>query len=103
MRSTEHTRVLEGAGLDAMLRRTRMACHRAVAAIASVGNDVIMDYPLTEDWRLHDLLGVLEGYDVTAVDVHCSSMSWTGGNALEEIARSAWRGPRTRSDTTIVT
>jgi AbrB family looped-hinge helix DNA binding protein len=71
MRSTEHTRVLDEGELDAMLRRTRLGYHRAVAAVASVGNDVIMDYPLSEPWRLDDLLDVLEGYDVTAVDVQC--------------------------------
>ena len=36
------------------------------------GNDVIMDYPLSEPWRLTDLLEVLTGYDVTFVDVRCS-------------------------------
>jgi chloramphenicol 3-O phosphotransferase len=74
MRSTEHTRVIDEIEIeiDAMLRRTRMGYHRAVAAVASVGNDVIMDYPLSEPWRLDDLLDVLEGYDVTVVDVHCS-------------------------------
>lgn len=46
MRSGEHTRVLDEGEGDAMLRRTRMGNHRAVAALASVGNDVIMDYPL---------------------------------------------------------
>jgi chloramphenicol 3-O phosphotransferase len=55
-----------------MLTRTRRGYHRVVAALASVGNDVIMDYPLSEPWRLDDLLDVLEGYDVTLVDVHCS-------------------------------
>lgn len=72
MRSTEHTNVLDEGEVETMLRRTRMGYHRAVAAMASVGNDVIMDYPLSEPWRLDDLLGVMEGYDVTLVDVHCS-------------------------------
>jgi chloramphenicol 3-O phosphotransferase len=44
-----------------------------VAALASVGNDVIMDYPLSERWRLDDLLVVLEGYDVTLVEVGCAA------------------------------
>ncbi len=68
MRSTEHTRVLDKVEIDAVLRRTRMDYHRAVAAVASVANDVIMDYPLSEPWRVDDLLEVLEGYDVTLVD-----------------------------------
>jgi chloramphenicol 3-O phosphotransferase len=71
MRSTAHARVLDESEIDEMLRRTRMGYHRAVAALASVGNDVIMDYPLSEPWRLDDLLDVLDGYDVTAVDVLC--------------------------------
>ncbi|MEP9384611.1 chloramphenicol phosphotransferase CPT family protein [Nocardioides cheoyonin] len=72
MRSTEHSRVLDEAEVRAMLRRTRMGYHRAVAALVSVGNDVIMDYPLSEPWRLDDLLDVLDGYDVTVIDVRCS-------------------------------
>jgi chloramphenicol 3-O phosphotransferase len=43
-----------------------------VAALASTGNHVIMDYPLSEPWRLADLLEVLDGFDVTLVDVTCS-------------------------------
>ncbi|MDH2413261.1 AAA family ATPase [Nocardioides sp. CER19] len=72
MRSTQHTRPLDDAEVEAMLRRTRRGYHRAVAALASAGNDVIMDYPLSEPWRLADLLEVLETYDVTLVDVLCS-------------------------------
>ncbi len=73
MRSTVHTRVLDDAQIDAMLRRTRLGYHRAVAALASTGNDVIMDYPLSERWRLDDLLDVLAPYDVTLVEVRCSA------------------------------
>jgi chloramphenicol 3-O phosphotransferase len=71
MRSTVHTRQLDDGEVDEMLRRTRAGYHRAVAALASVGNDVVMDYPLTEPWRLDDLLDVLEEYDVTLVEVRC--------------------------------
>ena len=31
-----------------------------------------MDYPLSESWRLVDLLDVLDGYDVTLIDVRCA-------------------------------
>ena len=72
MRSTVHTRELDEDGIAEMLRRTRLGYHRTVAALASVGNDVIMDYPLSEAWRLDDLLEVLDGYDVTLVEVWCS-------------------------------
>lgn len=73
MRSPESTRMLDECELEKVLRRTRMGYHRAVAGVASVGNDVIMDYPLSEPWRLHDLLDVLDGYDVTLVDVRCDA------------------------------
>lgn len=71
MRSSVHTRELDDAAVAEMLRRTRAGYHRVVAALASAGNDVVMDYPLTEPWRLDDLLDVLEGYDVTLVEVRC--------------------------------
>jgi chloramphenicol 3-O phosphotransferase len=69
MRSTVHTQALDEDEVREMLTRTRRGYHRAVAALASVGNDVIMDYPLSEQWRLDDLLN---GYDVTLVEVRCS-------------------------------
>jgi chloramphenicol 3-O phosphotransferase len=31
-----------------------------------------MDYPLSEPWRVHDLLQTLNGYDVTLVEVRCA-------------------------------
>ncbi|GID43109.1 hypothetical protein Aca07nite_03840 [Actinoplanes capillaceus] len=40
--------------------------------MASAGNDVIMDHPLSERWRVADLLETLAGYDVTLVEVRCS-------------------------------
>lgn len=73
MRSTVHTRQLDEAEIKQMLMRTRRGYHRVVAALASEGNNVIMDYPLSEPWRLADLLEVLDGYDVTLVDVRCST------------------------------
>ena len=55
LRSTVHRLQLDDAGVRAMLARTRRGYHRTVAALASAGNDVIMDYPLSEPWRLADL------------------------------------------------
>ncbi len=72
LRSTVHRHQLDDEGVREALRRTRLGYHRVVAGLASVGNHVIMDYPLTEPWRLTDLLEVLDGYDVTLVDVTCS-------------------------------
>lgn len=95
MRSSEHARILDEGEIDAMLHRTRMGYHRAVAAVASVGNDVIMDYPLSEPWRLDDLLDVLEGYDVTVVDVRClpnelDRRERARGDRPVGLARSQW-------------
>lgn len=72
MRSIVHERTLDADEIEEMLIRTRKGYHRVVAALASVGNDVIMDYPLSEQWRLDDLLDVLRGYDVTLVEIRCS-------------------------------
>ncbi|MBK9726287.1 MAG: AAA family ATPase [Actinomycetales bacterium] len=69
MRSTVYRRSLSDHEIAAMMRRTRTGYHRAVAALVHAGNDVIMDYPLSEPWRLTDLLNVLEGVDVTLVHV----------------------------------
>lgn len=73
LRSTVHRRQHDDDDVAEVLRRTRLGYHRTVAALASVGNHVIMDYPLSEPWRLTDLLEVLDGYDVTLVDVRCSA------------------------------
>lgn len=73
MRSTTHTRALDDDQVAEVLARTRRGYHSAVAALASVGNNVIMDYPLSERWRLDDLLDVLKGFDVTLVEVRCSA------------------------------
>jgi chloramphenicol 3-O phosphotransferase len=86
MRSPEATLALDEGRLDDVLHRTRLGYHRAVRGLVSVGNDVIMDYPLSEPWRLDDLLDVLAEHDVTLVDVRC------GAEELER--REAARGDR---------
>ena len=72
LRATAYRRPLDDAAVQSVLTKTRRGYHRLVAALVSVGNDVIMDYPLSEPWRLADLLVVLDRYDVTLVDVKCS-------------------------------
>ncbi|MGY0065442.1 chloramphenicol phosphotransferase CPT family protein [Streptomyces sp. QTS137] len=57
--------------LDTALRRTRRGFHRSVAAMAEVGNDVVVDHVLSEPWRLVDCLTVLRPTDVLFVGVHC--------------------------------
>ncbi|MFJ1756101.1 chloramphenicol phosphotransferase CPT family protein [Kitasatospora sp. NPDC088134] len=79
-------RELGTAELDAALRRTRMGFHRSIAAMAGVGNDIVVDHVLSEPWRLLDCLTVLRPEDVLFVGVHCSP---------DELARrEAARGDR---------
>lgn len=67
MRSTTSLRVRR----EAALQRTVLGFHRAVAGFASVGNNVVLDHLLGEEWRLQDCLEVFRGYDVILVGVHC--------------------------------
>jgi chloramphenicol 3-O phosphotransferase len=53
--------------LDTALRRTRMGFHRSIAAMAEVGNDIVVDHVLSEPWRLLDCLSVLRPEDVLFV------------------------------------
>ncbi|MET7989098.1 AAA family ATPase [Streptomyces sp. NPDC005281] len=71
-------RSLEAAELETALRRTRMGFHRSIAAMAEVGNDIIVDHVLSERWRLLDCLTVLRPEDVLFVGIHCP---------LEELVR----------------
>lgn len=57
--------------LDDALRRTRMGFHRSIAAMAEVGNDVVVDHVLSEPWRLLDCLTVLPPENVLFVGVRC--------------------------------
>lgn len=49
-----------------VLHRTRAGFHRAVAGMAAAGNDVVMDYVLSEPWRLRDCLDVFVDLRVRA-------------------------------------
>lgn len=72
MRSQTRTHEVDERERAEILRRTRAGFHRAVAAMASVGNDIVMDHVLSEPWRLRDCLAVMTGIDVVFVGVHCS-------------------------------
>ncbi|MEU1982703.1 AAA family ATPase [Nocardia sp. NPDC019395] len=72
MRSEIRTHELDGTALAEVLRRTRAGFHRAVVAMASAGNDVVMDHVLSEPWRLRDCLTVTTGIDVVFIGVHYS-------------------------------
>ncbi|MGW0424704.1 chloramphenicol phosphotransferase CPT family protein [Streptomyces sp. NPDC003015] len=64
-------RELETEELDAALRRTRMGFHRSIAAMAEVGNNIVVDHVLSAPWRLLDCLAVLRPEDVVFVGVRC--------------------------------
>jgi chloramphenicol 3-O phosphotransferase len=86
MRSRRRTAELDEAELAAVLGRTRAGFHRAVAAMASAGNNVVADLVLSERWRLVDCLAVLADCEVVFVGVRCPP---------EELARrEAARGDR---------
>jgi chloramphenicol 3-O phosphotransferase len=72
MRAKQKSRELDEAEREAVLARTRAGFHRAVAAMAEAGNDVIADHVLSEPWRLRDCLEVMAGYRVVFVGVRCS-------------------------------
>ena len=72
MRARERTLELDPGQLAAVLARTRAGFHRAVAGMAQAGNDLVVDYVLSERWRLLDCLAVLNGLDTVFVGVRCS-------------------------------
>ncbi|AEW97840.1 hypothetical protein SCATT_54690 [Streptantibioticus cattleyicolor NRRL 8057 = DSM 46488] len=64
-------RELAPGDLPAVLRRTWMGYHRAVAGMAAAGNNVVVDHVLSEPWRLRDCLSLFRPMDVVLVGVHC--------------------------------
>lgn len=72
MRARQRTLELDSGELAIVLARTRAGFHRAVAGMAQVGNDLVVDYVLSEQWRLLDCLTVLSGLDVVFIGVRCS-------------------------------
>jgi chloramphenicol 3-O phosphotransferase len=77
MRARERSLELGPDELAAVLARTRAGFHRAVAGMAQAGNDLVVDYVLSERWRLLDCLAVLSGLDVVFVGVRCSEQELT--------------------------
>ncbi|ADD43943.1 chloramphenicol phosphotransferase CPT family protein [Stackebrandtia nassauensis] len=55
----------------AVLERTVLGFHRAVAGMALAGNDVVMDHVLREPAWFTDCLRVFDGIEVVFVGVHC--------------------------------
>jgi chloramphenicol 3-O phosphotransferase len=71
MRAKEKTATLSGERLAEILSQTRAGFHRAVAGMALAGNQVVMDYVFSEQWRLIDCLQVFDGLRVVFVGVQC--------------------------------
>lgn len=71
MRARRRTLELGPQELQDVLARTRAGFHRAIAGMAEAGNDIVVDYVLSEPWRLLDCLTVLAGLDVVFVGVRC--------------------------------
>ncbi|REK88445.1 chloramphenicol phosphotransferase [Streptomyces inhibens] len=57
--------------LNAVLKRTWMGFHRAVAGMAAAGNNIVVDHVLSESWRLHDCLALFAPQAVVLVGVRC--------------------------------
>lgn len=55
-----------------VFQRTVLGFHRAVAGMASAGNDVVVDHIMGERWRLADCLTVFAGLPVYFVGIRCS-------------------------------
>lgn len=72
LRAPERTAALTPEELEVAMERTVRGFHRAVAGMVEAGNDVVVDHVLRERSWLRDCLGLLKGYDVTFVGVHCS-------------------------------
>jgi hypothetical protein len=85
MRARERTLELGPDELAAVLTRTRAGFHRAVTGMAQAGNDLVVDYVLSERWRLLDCL---------ACSTDSTSSSWVSA------ARNRnWHGGRKRAAT----
>lgn len=65
-------RTLSNPELASTLERTVLGFHRAVAGMASAGNNVIVDHVLRERSWLVDCLQLFAGGDVVFVAVRCS-------------------------------
>jgi chloramphenicol 3-O phosphotransferase len=73
--------------LQAEIDRTAMGFHRAVAGMSAAGNHVVVDYVLSQRWRLLDCLDLFTAGSVVLVGVHCP--------LLELERREQVRGDRT--------
>ena len=80
MRARERTLELGPDELAAVLRRTRAGFHRAVAGMAQAGNDLVVDYVLSEQWRMLDWTAWL-----------CWP-AWMSFSSASAVRHRSWRG-----------
>ncbi len=73
MRAKSGASLRDPTPIDRVVARAQAGFHRAVAGMARAGNHLVVDQVLSRPWRLPDLLGLLDGLDVTFVGVHCSA------------------------------
>jgi chloramphenicol 3-O phosphotransferase len=73
--------------LQAEIDRTVKGFHRAVAGMASAGNNLVVDVPMSRHWRLRDCVNLLDASRVVFVKVYCP--------LPELLRREAARGDRT--------
>lgn len=71
MRADNWAARLGEAGFAAVLERTVLGYHRAVAGMALAGNDIVMDHVLREPHWFADCLEVFAGVEVVFVGIHC--------------------------------
>lgn len=83
-----------------VFQRTVLGFHRAVAGMASIGNDVVVDHVLGERWHLADCLTVFDGFPVLFVGLRCVRFpNSNAANASVGIGRSAEPPSSSRSST----
>jgi chloramphenicol 3-O-phosphotransferase len=103
LRAKRRTLDLDPEELAAVLARTRAGFHRAVAGMAQAGNDLVVDYVLSEPWRLLDCLDVLADLDVVLVGCTAPPRNWNAGNASGATGRSGRPRPRSGRYTRMAT
>lgn len=64
---------LSDASREIVVRRTVRGFHRAVAAFASVGNNVVVDHLLGEPWRFEDWLVSMSSVPTYLIGVYCDT------------------------------
>ncbi|HEX3779599.1 MAG TPA: AAA family ATPase [Pseudonocardiaceae bacterium] len=92
MRSVTATSELPPGDVAEVLERTVLGFHRAVAGMASAGNDVVVDHVLREPHWFTDCLAQWEDFDVVFVGVRCSLAELTRRERVRdegEIGRAA--------------